>query len=141
MYYVHGEGIKSYFRTFKNAKKEKLSNFDYQNMFKSELENQQMFFIFWGEIFQALRLAPCKIKKMQCQNSKSLNTLGHFPYPGHSSKTETITVKGGLGGEQKLHFGTVCCYLQYGYNFAYQTNLLKMFIIMLLQLFYFFVFR
>ena len=41
MYYVHGKGIKSYLWTFKNAKKEKLSSFDYQNMFKSELENQQ----------------------------------------------------------------------------------------------------
>ena len=63
MYYVHGEEIKSHFRTFKNAKKEKLSNFDNQNMFKSELENQQkkmsFFSIFGGRIFQAL---SCNIK-------------------------------------------------------------------------------
>ena len=39
MYYVHGEGVKSHLRTLENAKKERLRNFDYQNMFKSELEN------------------------------------------------------------------------------------------------------
>ena len=53
MHYVHGEGIKSHLWTFKNAKKEKLSNFDHQNMFKSELENQQknVFFQFLGGEF------------------------------------------------------------------------------------------
>ena len=53
MYYVHCEGIKSHLRTLKNAKKEKLSNFDFQNMFKSELKNQQknVFFPFFLEEF------------------------------------------------------------------------------------------
>ena len=43
------EGIKSHLWTSKNVKKEKLSNFDYQNMFISELENQQknVFFPFF----------------------------------------------------------------------------------------------
>ena len=39
MCYIHGKGIKSYFWTFENAKKEKLSTFDYQNIFKGEFEN------------------------------------------------------------------------------------------------------
>ena len=75
MYYVHGEGIKSHLWTFKNAKKEKLSNFDYQSMFKSELENQQIFFIFWGENFSSSASSAYKIKKLtiQYQNSKTLN--------------------------------------------------------------------
>ena len=65
MHYVHSEGIKSHLRTLENAKKEKLSHFDYQNMFKSEFENQQkkgIFSIFGGRIFQALRPALVKSK-------------------------------------------------------------------------------
>ena len=55
MYYVHGEGIKNHLQIFKNAKKKNLSNFDYQNMFKSELENQQknvLFSFLGGEFFK-----------------------------------------------------------------------------------------
>ena len=52
-------------------------------MFKSELENQQknVFFPFsGGENFSSSASSACKIKNMtwQCQNSKTLNTLGHF---------------------------------------------------------------
>ena len=68
MYYVHGEGIKSYLWTLKNAKKEKLSNFDYHNVFKSELENQQknkMYFPhFGGANFSSSVSSACKIKNM-----------------------------------------------------------------------------
>ena len=65
MYYVHGRGIKTHFRTLKNAKKEKLSNFNNQNMSKSELEYQQkkvFVSIFWWNFFQALRPALVKSK-------------------------------------------------------------------------------
>ena len=41
MHYVHGEGMKSHLLTLENAKKEKLNHFDYQNMFKKELGNQE----------------------------------------------------------------------------------------------------
>ena len=57
MCYVHGEGIKENLRMLENAKKkkDKLSNFDHQNMFQTELENQQknsIFSIFCWSFFE-----------------------------------------------------------------------------------------
>ena len=82
MYYVHAEGIKSHLWVFKNAKKEKLSNFKYQNMFKSELENQKknLFFSFFlggGENFSSSVSSACKINKYDHAMSKFKN-FEHF---------------------------------------------------------------
>ena len=60
-------------------KNEKLSNFDSQNMFKSELENQQknvFFFSFLGSVSNARQNQ--KYDHAKCQISKTLNTFGHF---------------------------------------------------------------
>ena len=55
MHYVYGEAIKSHLLTLEDAKKEKLNNFDYQKMFKKEIENQQkkaFFPFFLAEFFK-----------------------------------------------------------------------------------------
>ena len=70
---------KSYLDFQKWKKKERLSNFDHQNMFfkkvSLKISKKIYFFHFWGRIFQALCLALVKLKNMtiQCQNLKPLN--------------------------------------------------------------------
>ena len=63
---------------------------------------------------------------MQCQNSKTLNTLGHFWYPGHSHSSKTVTYSINFSTFQKnydarLVFFSIFFNLRDGYEKGYNV--------------------
>ena len=62
-----------------------------------------IFAIFFDFFFQAKSLnalSACKMQNfaMGPKNSKSLNILEHFWYPGHFCSSKTKKIRGGIGG-------------------------------------------
>ena len=81
-----------------------------------------IFAIFFDFFFQAKSLnalSACKMQNfaMGPKNSKSLNILEHFWYPGHFCSSKTKKIRGGIGGGDRggykiLGFTVVCCHIQ-----------------------------